>query len=460
MARYYQVKRIVPYIKTPQTLLVLSFALVILVGACLLMLPYSQQGGRVGWVDALFTATSAVCVTGLIVVDTATAYTRFGQGVILLLIQVGGLGIMTFAALTFLLLGRRLSLASQAALHDTFFQRDLGHEFKTRFLQILILTFSLEFLGGLLIFLNLIWRQTQPGEALFSAIFHAISAFCNAGFSIYTENLVGLRDSPIITGTVMLLIVFGGLGHTVLHELWHFGKNRLVKGGQAGIPGHLTTHTWVVLRVTGSLILLGWVGLLIFGLTAHETTWGLKCSAALFQSITSRTAGFNTVDIGLLPLGSLLLLTVLMFIGGSPGSCAGGIKTTALAISAAELRARLRGEPQVKLLDRGVPTDIVWRTAILLRLALIWNLVGFLLLLFTEGGRSNLGLHDVIFEQISAFGTVGLSTGVTDKLSLAGKLWIIATMYVGRLGPLTLMMWVLPIKQVRVGYPEAKVMIG
>jgi trk system potassium uptake protein TrkH len=454
-----RLSRLVPYVKLPQTMLLAGFAGVILVGTLLLLLPWSQSKGEVGFVDALFTATSAVCVTGLIVVDTGTAYSLFGQVVILILIQVGGLGIMTFAALAYLMLGRRMSLASQAALHDAFFQRDLGIEFKKKFKQILIITAAIELAGMMLIFLGLLWRQAPVFSALFSSVFHAISAFCNAGFSIYKENLMGLRDSPVIVTTVMFLIVLGGLGHMVLTELWHYGKIRVSRTGSAG-PIQLSPHTRIVLRMSFMLIIGGWLTLLILGLTAGESGWGMKIACALFQSVTARTAGFNTVNISLLPLGSLWLLSLLMFIGGSPGSCAGGVKTTALAISIAEFKARLLGNDQVVLLERRVPEQIVSRTMVLLRLAVGWNLLGILLLLFTEAGRPGLGLHEVIFEQISAFGTVGLSTGLTDKLSTWGRLWITATMFVGRLGPLTIALGLLPARPLHVTYPEARVMIG
>jgi trk system potassium uptake protein TrkH len=439
--------------------LVGGFAAIILAGTGLLLLPWSQTKGEAGFVDALFTSTSAVCVTGLIVVDTATAYTRFGQVVIVSLIQVGGLGIMTFAALAYLMLGRRLSLASQAALQDAFFQRDLGIEFKRKFFQILVITASVEFAGTLALFLDLVGRRVPVGQALFSAFFHSISAFCNAGFSIYTDNLVGLRHSPVIMTTIMLLIVLGGLGHMVLTEVGHQGKNFLCHSNPRG-PHPLSTHSRVVLRTSLALIVIGCLGLLLLGLTSAETTWGMKLANALFQSITARTAGFNTIDIGLLPLGSLLLLTLLMFIGGSPGSCAGGVKTTALVISLAEFRAKLRGVDQVVIMERRVPKPILDRTLVLIRLSVLWNLLGVLLLLHTESGQPGVGLHDVLFEQISAFGTVGLSTGLTSKLSVLGRLWITATMFVGRLGPLTIALGLLPSAPLHVRYPEDRIMIG
>jgi trk system potassium uptake protein TrkH len=180
----------------------------------------------------------------------------------------------------------------------------------------------------------------------------------------------------------------------------------------------------------------------------------------LFQSITARTAGFNTVDFGIMPLSSLLLITLLMFIGGSPASCAGGVKTTALAISLAEFKAKLTGQDQVVIMDRRVPKPVLDRTMVLIRLSVLWNLLGILLLLCTETGQPGVGFHDVLFEQISAFGTVGLSTGLTLKLSTFGKLWITATMFVGRLGPLTIAMGILPVTPIRVGYPEGRILIG
>lgn len=460
LSKMRRIKKWVPAAQMPQVLLLLGFGGIILAGALLLLLPWCQNKGDVAFVDTLFTSTSAVCVTGLIVVDTPTAFTVGGQAVIVMLIQIGGLGIMTFAALAFILLGRRLSLASQAALHDSFFQRDLGVEFRKRFSQIITITSVIEATGALLLFLALTQREENPLQALFSAVFHSVSAFCNAGFSVYTDNLVGLRSSPTVMIVIMLLIILGGLGHMVIFELWDRFKGALSGKPSRKAPAQLSVHNRVVLRVTGVLLFTGWVGLLILGQTPGETTWGSKVSCALFQSVTARTAGFNTVDIGLLPLSSLMLLTVLMFIGGSPGSCAGGVKTTAAAISVAEVRARLLGEEEVRLFERRVPKETLWRTTTLIRLAVLWNLMGIFLLSVTETRQSGAGLHDIVFEQISAFGTVGLSTGLTFKLSTIGKLWITATMFVGRLGPLTIAMWMFPGKPSHIRYPETRIMIG
>jgi trk system potassium uptake protein len=445
------------WITSPQSGLIGGFAAVIFLGALLLSLPWSQHG-RVGFLDALFTSTSAVCVTGLTVVDTGTEFTFFGQVVIVLLIQTGGIGIMAFAGLAFQLLGRRMSLQSQAVLQDTFFQRDVAGEFHRSFRVILMLTFAIEAAGALLIWVFLLPRM-EAGPALFSALFHSVSAFCNAGFSIRADNLVGLRDSPGILIVIMLLIILGGLGYTVLNELWSPLWRRRGRRVAVAKPNVISMHGRLVLWVTSFLLVGGTVGILVFGLTPDEGTWGEKILNAAFQSVTARTAGFNSVDIGKLPSTSLLILIVLMFIGGSPGSCAGGIKTTTTAIWIARIRAALRGERDVRLLSRRVPWEQVGRADLLVALAICWNMAGIMLLLATEAGlpESHLGL---VFEQISAFGTVGLSTGLTPSLSSVGKVWIIATMFVGRLGPLTMAMWMVPTHRAHVRYPKGTVMIG
>lgn len=443
-------------VNSPQTGLIGGFAAVIVVGALLLWLPWAQYG-RVGFLDALFTSTSAVCVTGLIVVDTATEYTTFGHVIIISLIQTGGIGIMTFAGLTFQLLGRRMSLQSQAVLQDTFFQRDVAGEFQSTFRTILLLTVAIEVFGALLLWIFLL-PGTEPVPALFSAVFHSISAFCNAGFSLRTDNLVGLRDSPGCLIVIMALIILGGLGYTVLNELWELGGGRTRIGGMKR-PHPFSLNGRLVLRATVILVVGGTVTILLFGLTSEEVTWGEKALNAAFQSVTARTAGFNSVDIGKLPQSSLFILILLMFIGGSPGSCAGGVKTTSVAIWVARLKAALRGEQHVHLLDRRIPWEQVGKVDLLIALAIVWNMAGFLLLMTTEARLPD-GPLALMFEQISAFGTVGLSTGVTPNLSTPGKLWIIATMFVGRLGPITIAMWMVPLHKIHVRHPKGTVMIG
>jgi trk system potassium uptake protein len=452
-------RTVIPFLKSPQFLLIGGFAGVIWGGAILLWLPWCHQPGQLSFLDALFTSTSAVCVTGLVVVDTGTVFTTIGQVIIMLLIQTGGLGVMTFAALTFQMLGRRLSLQSQMVLHDSFFQQDVGVDFRRQFFRILTTTAIIEGFGMGIIFLALIARTGNIGESLYSAMFHAVSAFCNAGFSIYKNNLIDVRDNYVIIFTIMFLIIFGGLGHAVLLELWSRVKQSFTRKDNKKVMRPLSVHGRVVWRMTVWLIFSGALGILFFGLTSEKKNWLGKIVDALFQSVTARTAGFNSLDIGALPLSSLMLIIMLMFIGGSPGSCAGGIKTTSFAIWLAEMRSKLRGHKEVKILDRRVPAEILWRNTILIRLAAAWNILGILMLLFTES-HPGVGMHDVIFEQISAFGTVGLSTGLTDKLSVFGRVWIIVTMFVGRLGPLTVAMWVIPERHVLIRYPRARIMIG
>lgn len=458
MENGYRRKTLARLLKSPHAMLVGGFAAVILLGAVVLRLPLCHVPGRVSFLDALFTSTSAVCVTGLIVLDTANDFTFLGQVVILLLIQTGGLGVMSFAALAFQIMGRRLSLQSQALLSDTFFQRDAAADLHRTFRMILAITFTVEAVGAAFLVLFLL-PGADWGSAIFSAIFHSISAFCNAGFSIYQDNLMDARVNAGALVVIMALIVLGGLGYVVLHELWLLCMRRGSVEGPSRAANRFTLHTGIVLRVSGALVGGGALLLVLFGLTSAEGRWMDKLLHALFQSVTARTAGFNSVDIGQLPAASLFILIMLMFVGGSPASCAGGVKTTAFAIWLAGLRASLYGERDVRLLDRALPEDLVGRADFLLALAIFWNILGMLVLLSTQTHFAVRPL-DLIFEQISAFGTVGLSTGVTPKLSTGGKLWIIATMFVGRLGPLTVVLWIFPRTDARVKYPKGTVMIG
>lgn len=441
---------------SPQGLLVLSFAAVILVGSLLLMLPWSRTGGEADYLTALFISTSAVCVTGLIVVDFPNYYSTFGQVVVLVLIQLGGLGVMTGAALLFRAMGRRLSLRSQAALQDSLLQMNLAANFRRLFRWILILTFSIEALGAAVLFLGFSLKD-GPREALFPAVFQAVSAFCNAGFSTFSDSMMGYRGEPLIVWTIMALIVLGGIGAVVLVELT---ERSIHRGPSQSMPSRrLSLHSRTVLVTSAVLIAAGAAVLLLFGLTPGETGVGEWIEAALFQSITARTAGFNTISIGALPVTSLLLLIALMFIGGSPGSCAGGIKTTTAAVWLSEVWSSVRRRDEVVLFDRALKSSIVRRAMLLINLAVAWNFVGVLLLMYFEG-TEHTALMGLFFEQISAFGTVGLSTGVTPHLSGAGQLWIIATMFVGRLGPLVLTAWVLGAERRMVHHPEGRVLIG
>ncbi|GAB4276409.1 MAG: TrkH family potassium uptake protein [Deferrisomatales bacterium] len=424
----------------PTQVLVLSFGGAALAGTLLLMTPWASVQRPLGFVDALFTATSAVCVTGLVVVDTGSYLSHFGQGVVLALIQLGGLGIMTYSSVFLMVLGRRLSFRGQALIEDTLGRQERASAHRL-VRDVFLFTVAIEAAGAVV--LTAVFARSRPwADALYHGVFHSVSAFCNAGFSLYATSFVAYRGDWILNGTVIALIVAGGLGFTVLEDLAGAAGSR-----RAGRPVRLRLHTKVVLTTTGLLIAGGTLGVWVFesrnalaGLGRGETF--LAC---LFQSVTPRTAGFNTLDYSNLTNTTLFFSILLMFIGASPGSCGGGIKTSTFAVVAALFRDRVLARHRVHLFRRTLPEETVARSvAILLASFAFVTLVTFALLAseigpvpHRQGGGTFL---EYFFEVVSAFGTVGLSTGVTASLSTFGKLLITFVMFVGRLGPLTMAM--------------------
>ena len=441
----------------PERMLIGTFLVLILLGTVLLSLPFARTDGQSHPFDAIFTATSAVCVTGLIVCDTATDFTRFGQVVILILIQLGGLGIMTAASLVMQVAHIKPSLSSQATLGDMYFHKETATRYRQSVKWIVLLTLAIEVVGAVLLYQTLPDRDQQP-DAVFTSVFHSISAFCNAGFSTWSDSLVSLRHNFGFMCIISVLIVAGGLGYTVLLELISRTWDRLRRKKPTTILMSLNTR--VVLTTSFILVVVGAVFLDFEDFRTFGSGWLKRTGDDLFQSITARTAGFNTIDIGALSIPALLWLTFLMFVGGSPGSCAGGVKTTTLAIWFARLKARLRHREDVTIGGRRIPTDLLRRTALLLGVSALYNLVGILILAITETKDPNMRLEQLVFEQISAFATVGLSTGITPTLTALGKGWIILTMFVGRLGPLTMMLVVIDHKPDTVRLPEERLMIG
>lgn len=443
----------------PAGLLTFTFVLLVLVGWALLALPIAHAHEPVTSLDALFTATSAVCVTGLIVVDTGATFSPFGHAVILALIQLGGLGIMTFAAVALQVLGRSLSFRHSASLHDVFYQTESAADLRSDLKWIVGLTLACELVGALLLYAG-IQATTDDQRPIFSVAFHAVSAFCNAGFALHADSLTAYRDNAPVMLTVMGLIVIGGLGHTTVIEIMRRVWQRWFRRNSAYLAWSLNTR--VVLATTIGLVIGGCALLLVTGIGSATTGGsGLHLVDALFQSVSARTAGFNTVNIADVPIATQLILIAVMFVGGSPGSCAGGIKTTTFALMLAYLRARLMGWQDVTLFNRRVPQRMVSRMVVLVALALAWNALGCVVLAVTElHGNTRFALNDVLFEQVSAFATVGLSTGMTPALSTVGKLWITLTMFVGRLGPLTAALVVLEPGVRPTRYPEAHIMIG
>jgi len=429
----------VPFWRTltaPQ-LFVGSFLLLIVLGTIgFKTLPGLYVGPELSWLDALFTATSAVCVTGLIVVDTATFFTSWGQAYILLLIQLGGLGIITFTSLIITALGLRLSLRHETMARSTAdVAPHIDHRRLTR--DVILFTFLAELTGMLLLYLLWIPEFGFTG-AVWPAVFHAISAFCNAGFSTFSDSLMGFWADPLLLSVVMVLIVIGGIGFLVLEELYLLRK-ATVKGPLF----RLSLHSRIALVTTAVLLLGGWLLLTLFewNATLGDMPLGHKLVNGLFMSVTARTAGFNTVDYSLAANNANFLTILLMSIGGSPGSTAGGLKTTTFALIGLVAWSRMRGYEIVHVAGRSVPEGTVQRSIGLF--VVVFGLVTVAIFVFTSSEFAWVGSADagsflpVMFEAVSAFNTVGLSMGVTGALSETGRVTTILLMFLGRVGPLT-----------------------
>lgn len=447
---------------SPFRLTVLSFLIAIIIGTCLLKLPVSTVI-PISWVDSLFTATSAVCVTGLIVVDTATKFTRVGQIIILILIQFGGLGIMTLSTVFLAFLRGRVSLTNLKVVKDTFTSGPVVDIYGLLKL-IVIFTCSVEFIGTLLLFLS--FRSSfSPGTAFFHAFFQAVSAFCNAGFSTFSDNLMGFRGDFLVNSVVSGLIIMGGIGFWVVWELRNFFLSVLTRQRRSHI---LSLHTKLVLIVTFFLILLGTVmfSSIEWNVLFKGLPWPEKIMAGFFQSVTTRTAGFNTVDFGYMANASILIAIFLMFVGASPGSTGGGIKTTTFGVLIALGASRLRSRENVNLFHRTLSRVSLYRAlSVTLTAATIIG-IATMFLMITEGGIRPFvetpGMFvEILFEVVSAFGTVGLSLGITGNLSALGKLIIVLVMYTGRLGPMLIALAISPReKKAKYQYAEEQVMIG
>jgi len=443
-------------------LLLLGFAAAICVGGVLLALPVSSAGDSIPIIDAFFTATSAVCVTGLSVFDLGTGLSRFGQVVVLLLMQVGGIGIMTLSTMLLKMVGQRVSLSSQDVVTQryTFSQ---GGRLGTLLKQVFLLTLFIELSGAVLLFSAEI-RRLPLEQATWYAVFHSISAFCNAGFSLRQDSFILYRDNVLVVMTLSLLILMGGIGFNVLSELFSRARRRLRKLA----PEVMTLHTRLTLAMTAILLVLGTAGYAI--LEHRETLYALPVAdrllSSFFASVTARTAGFNIVNYSALTIPTLLLTMLLMLIGGCSGSTAGGIKANTLGVMLAFARARYRGEEAVSLFNRSIPGPMVARATALTVFAVLVVIVASFALIVSEIGTvqysETQGLSlGLLFETVSALGTVGLSTGLTPSLSVPGKLIVMILMFVGRLGPLTVAVAVSRQRSKRViRYAEEPVMIG
>jgi len=428
--------RIKKFSYSPLVLPIIFFGALIIIGTALLFSAESDSVKPLSWTDAFFTATSATCVTGLVVVDTGADFTRFGQIIILFLIQIGGLGIMTFASLAFYLWRKRVSFTDriavgQSLLHDPTFH--LG-KFLTR---LVAWTFLIEFLGAAFLFI-----QAPNIFSPFSALFHAVSAFCNAGFSLFTNSLIDWQGDWSINIVFIMLIFLGGIGFSVLVELQtHCAK--LIKPIRNKLSEKLSWHSKTVLQTSIFIIIFGWVAIYLAEFVGYHRMMVADDAilTSLFQSVTCRTAGFNTLDIAKMTNVSLVIMLFLMFIGGAPGSCAGGIRVTTFRVLISVITSQLSGKRQASIGQFGISEEIIRKALLLFVFAGGIIFISSLLLDITEGGdlphyQVRGQFLEILFETVSAFSTVGLSTGLTAKLTVAGKWILIVLMYVGRLGPL------------------------
>ena len=442
----------------PTQIMVIGFALIILIGAILLNMPISTQNGdNIGFLDALFTSTSAVCVTGLIAVDTATYWSFFGQLVIITLIQIGGLGFMTVTTLFALIIKKRINLRERLLIQESLNQIDLSGLVKlTRY--ILLTTFIIEGCGAILLSTVFI-PQFGLYKGIWYSIFHAISAFCNAGF-----DLMGVVSGPFssltyyvnnftITITISLLIILGGIGYPVILDVI---KNRKLS--------KLNLHSKVVLFTTAILILFGMI--FILGLefnnpqTLGKLGFGGKILASLFQSVTLRTAGFNTIDLGLMKESSIFLMMILMFIGASPASTGGGVKTTTVATLVLTVKSFILEKQDIEVCERRIGESTVKKSLGIFLLGITGVVMGTLIISITD---PDFNILEVGFEVVSAIATVGLSIGGSPNLSVLGKIFIMLFMFMGRVGSLTIFM-ALASRGVKknspIKYPEGKIIVG
>ncbi len=440
----------------PALIIIYSYLIVDLLGTLLLSLPVSSKGPGVPLLDALFSATSALCVTGLTTVDVGTTFTLFGQSVIMALMEIGGLGVMTFSVVFFLFLGRGFSARGRWIITETFASSPHRHV-KSLLKVIFLFTFLIQIVGALLLFMQ--WREEMSfGSAAYAGLFHSISAFCNAGIALFPTSFVNYKGSILLNATICSLIVLGGIGFPVIYELFSRVRNFRARKRAA-----VSLHTRMVVTMTIILIVAG--AFLVFILERDNQIARLPVKeqilASLFQSITARTAGFNTLDIGSLTVATLFILVILMFVGASPGSCGGGIKTTSLAVLVAILNDRIRGRNSASLFKRTIPEETVSKALSIFILAVIVLTAGLIVLLVTQPDPPREDFLTYLFEAVSAFGTVGLSMGITSSLTAFGKIVIIAIMLLGRVGLLTVAYVVTSRRVVApYRYAEEKVMIG
>ncbi|OXS58471.1 trk system potassium uptake protein TrkH [Bacillus sp. V-88] len=432
---------------SPPQLLVVTFLFFIILGMGLLKLPFATTE-HISWLDALFTTTSAMTVTGLAVVDTGGAFTLFGEVVVMSLIQIGGLGIMSFAVLIFMMLGKKIGFKERLLLQQALNQTSIGGVIKL-VKYLFIFSFIVEGFAVLLLATEWVpefgWKR-----GLYVSIFHSISAFNNAGFSLFSDSLMGYVGSPIINLTISFLFILGGIGFTVLVDLW---RSKTIR--------QLSLHTKIMVIGTFLINVIAFMMIFVLEFNNPNTLAQLPLSdkifASYFQAVTPRTAGFNSLDYGSMERSTLLFTILLMFIGAGSASTGGGIKLTTFVVISLSMIAFLKEKRDIRIFRRTIDQAHIFKA---LALSMISVLLVFTALFFLEMTEHDVSFLSIVFEVVSAFGTVGLSMGITGSLSIAGKWIIIIVMFAGKLGPLTLAFSLSRPDKEKIRYPKEDILTG
>ena len=438
---------------SPYMTILLSFMVVTILGGILLSLPISMRDGKsVKLIDGFFIATSAICVTGLSSIDIGSVYNIFGQMVILVLIQLGGLGVITFTSVIIIMISKKIGYYTKKIVQEDI-NIDTTFKIEEYVKKVIFSVIIIEFIGTVILFFEFI-KKFGFLKAVYYSFFHSVSAFCNAGFSLFSDNLYGFKNSFIINMTIPLLIFLGGIGFSTILNCYNVLRKK---------EKRLTSTTKLSIKISIFLVIIGMVAMFFLEYSNKSTignlSFGQKLEASFFQSVTTRTAGFNTISILGLKRSTSLLFVILMFIGASPGSTGGGIKTTTIGLIILGTLAILKNKDTIEYDKRSVSWRIYSKAITVLFISLIYTTICvFLLILFER----NKNLLDLVFEVFSAFGTVGLSRNLTPSLADISKFILIVTMFVGRVGPLTIALALSKsnLKKGRYTYPQENILIG
>lgn len=438
------------WVKKPELIISLSFLILILIGAILLTLPIASKSGKsIGFINALFTSASASCVTGLVVVNTTSYWSVFGKFVIILLIQMGGLGTMLIISLVSLILGRKIGLTERLLIKEGAGLDSYSGIVKLS-KNIIIFSLVVEFIGASVLYIRL--NQIYGSfSGLIYSIFHSISAFCNAGFDIFGNSLVDFKGDLVINLSIAFLIIIGGLGYSVFYDVY---KSRRFR--------KLALHSKVALTITAFLILFGTISFYLLEnkeISMHGFTQKEKILSSFFMSVTSRTAGFNSLNIGLMKGSSVVLTILLMFIGASPASTGGGIKTTTFGVLVMSTFSVLRGDEEVSIFKKRIPMEVILRSITIFFFAS--GIVLFVSMVITLIEGEKFFFLDILYETVSAFGTVGITRGITPFLSNISKIILTFLMFIGRVGPTTVALGLLKRKNKKsTKYAKGKIIVG